>query len=128
MGIRRFPIILCQIIRICRAGTTQVAYDYGYMKPLSYTKIPAWNNTINEFIDCGSDCISCILSSNYIDSIEYVQQLETKFPCYLHTLYCYSSKAVGCKCKATFDSLALCMHKMSATPGESKMNLCLGQK
>ena len=72
---------------ICRAAVTQVAYDHGYTNPLSYTHIPAWNNTINKLIDGGSDGISCLLSSNHVGSIEYAQQIKTKFLEYLHMFY-----------------------------------------
>jgi len=110
---------------ICRAAATQVAYDHGYMKPLSCTQIPAWNDSINKLIDGGSDGFSCLLSSNHISSIEYVQQIKTNFPGYLHTLYRYSSKTFGCK--ASFGSLALSMNEKNATQGERKMNILLGK-
>ena len=64
------------------------------MKPLSYTQILAWNNSINKLIDGGSGGVRSVLSSNRIGSIEYVQQIKSKFPGYLHSLYRYSSKAI----------------------------------
>ena len=126
MGIGRSPIIIFPKNRICRAATTQVAYDNGYEKPLSYTQIPAWSDSVNKLIDGGSEGVRSLLSFNHIGSIEYVKEIETKHPGYLYSLYRYASKALGSK--ACFEALALCMNERSATSSEHKMSVYLGRK
>ena len=56
-------------------------------------------------------------------SISHVDDIEKKYPSYLHFLYRY---AVGtCGAKSWFELLASVMDKMSNVPGESRMTINL---
>lgn len=74
------------------------------------------NNNINKLIDGGSDENSSLLSSIHIDSKEYVQHIESKYPGYLYSRYCYYSKTLVSK--ASFKALYLSMNEKNLTPGE----------
>lgn len=59
-------------IRICRAIVTQVAYDNGFLKLLSYNENSDWNDKVNQFIDNGSEGSINILKTNRNRTITYV--------------------------------------------------------
>ena len=113
-------------IRICRAAATQVAYDNGYPKMLSYNQVSIWISKVNNLIDNGKqNKDGDVLKSSHIGSITYVTKIETNHPGYLHQLYRYASKTIGSK--SGFAYLALCMNGKSAIFSENRCNVYLSK-
>ena len=112
-----------QRCRIAKAACRQVAYNFGYRKPLGSSQMPAWYGMLNRAILSGesSDPLSpsFCLRKSYIDSIENIH------PGYILELFRYAQMKRGGL--ENFQVLSEVMNIRSGEPGEDRPTLSLNR-
>lgn len=106
---------------IAKAVCKQVAYDFGYQKPLAHTQLPYWYGKLNNAIAAGES--NDPVSPSYCGSKKYTYIIEKQHPGYLHELYRYEESIKGNL--ATFQELSDVINSKSTAPGEQQATLSI---
>ena len=112
--------------RIAKAACMQIAYDYGFLKPLAMTQLPRWNLLLNQSIEQGVLKRDNPLSPLHSGSNKYIDAIEKQHPGYVRSLFRYAQRVKGAK--ATYSELAHQMNEKSAIEGEQRTTLFLSRK
>jgi len=111
-------------MRISKAACNQVAYDFGYPKPLAVMMLPYWYSKLNDSFSLGEDIDP--LSPFQAHKNTYTDDIEEAHPGYLHEMFRYAQRVYGPM--ATFGELANCMNQKSGAPGEDHPTFALSRK
>ena len=105
-------------LQIARAASMLVSYDAGYYLPFPHTKVISWNDAISYTIKNGCVNINSVCKPLYNGTVFYTASLEKSHPGYLHSLYRYTTKALGVK--GSFTALAIVMSQKNRAPSKSR--------
>ena len=111
-------------MRIARAASRMIAYDNGFLYEFGTTTILRWDANVTKMINEGVDSTD-IVTNNYKAKINYVTQIETAHPGYIHYLYRKATHIRGPK--AGFAEIALQMVMNSAVSSEIRPSLELSR-
>ena len=106
--------------RIAQAACTQVSYDLGYSKRISWSRLEAWEKATDEYVAEGD---TSKLAPQHKGAKSYIDRIEADHPGYVRELFRYSQVAKGYQ--ASFEDLANCMCEKSDAPGEDRPTLTL---